>query len=158
MYRRRSADQLQPVNLSDNRRIAAFLVLFDFGKICAQASRDFKVAAETIAGLGPYCTPQSVQTTGSPPGAPVQGLNASALASTSIEIRWFPPASDEENGNIIGYNVIVQRFSSSSRAFMRRNTVFPDEVDFPDVPVDVFVPVDKTISNTSLSIYNVTSC
>ena len=43
------------------------------------------------------------------PSAPPQNVTARALSSHMIEVRWHPPASNHQNGDISGYRVMYAK-------------------------------------------------
>ncbi|XP_034939072.1 tyrosine-protein phosphatase Lar isoform X2 [Chelonus insularis] len=71
------------------------------------------VLAGTSVGDGPPSYPISVRTWEDVPGKP-QDVNATAINSTAITVRWKPPRVQDQNGVIRGYQINVQEVSDES--------------------------------------------
>nr|XP_055070582.1 neogenin 1a isoform X2 [Misgurnus anguillicaudatus] len=72
----------------------------------------FRVVAYNKHGPGVSTEDVSVRTYSDVPSAPPQNLSVEVLNSKSIMVRWNPPATDAQNGEIIGYKI---RYRKSGR-------------------------------------------
>lgn len=67
---------------------------------------EFRVVAVNRHGAGrPSLASNNVTLPQQPPAAAPQNVAAAARSSASIMVQWQPPASDQWNGDILGYLV-----------------------------------------------------
>ncbi|XP_024084969.1 protein sidekick [Cimex lectularius] len=63
------------------------------------------VAAFNSEGVGPYSTPVTVYVGEAvPTGQPLR-VNATPISPTEIRVRWTPPQSSMQNGDLLGYKI-----------------------------------------------------
>ncbi|KAK2179862.1 hypothetical protein NP493_469g03030 [Ridgeia piscesae] len=67
------------------------------------------IAAKSSRGEGASTPIIQVRTLEYKPSAPPQNVTARALSSHMIEVRWHPPASNHQNGDISGYRVMYAK-------------------------------------------------
>lgn len=82
-----------------------------------------RVAASTSVGNGPFTDPITVRTMEFVPGNP-QEVNAVAINSTTINVKWKPPSAKDRNGIIRGYHVHVYQINDQDKSLINEPMKF----------------------------------
>ncbi|XP_072021945.1 receptor-type tyrosine-protein phosphatase F-like isoform X2 [Amphiura filiformis] len=90
-----------PMEISVGPRVTSY-TLNDLNK---WTEYDISVLASTAVGDGPASDPVKIRTDEDVPDGPPKKVRVEALNSTTLRIRWQPPAEHRQHGDIRGYQV-----------------------------------------------------
>uniref|UniRef100_A0A8C4QIJ2 Sidekick cell adhesion molecule 2 n=1 Tax=Eptatretus burgeri TaxID=7764 RepID=A0A8C4QIJ2_EPTBU len=82
-------------------------------------SYDVEIAAYNAAGLGPYCAAVTERTHEGVPKAAPERMQAQAVNSTTLRLRWYPPRRSLIYGIVQGYKLLAWRSETPKEVMVR---------------------------------------